>query len=180
MLSLFPWTFRGGLSHIRPPITKFLWGPDPRWIGAYARNRSSCSKCSSESRFLLGNAINDALIGEQSFHYRADDGTDAFKYLNFRFEDDSAGKPVCQNRVHPITSGMSIVTVLLLAVLDNAEDSCDVTGSKDSDSERSSAYSNSKRSSPIYFYTRQICQVHSIAGVLFFESFVASTKSKSI
>ena len=31
---------------------------------------------------------------------------------------------------------MSIVTVLLLAVLDNAEDSCDVTGSKDSDSER--------------------------------------------
>ena len=43
---------------------------------------------------------------------------------------------MCQNSVHPITSGMSIVTVLLLAVLDNAEDSCDVTGSKDSDSER--------------------------------------------
>ena len=152
--------------------------PDPQEIGAYARNRSSCSKCSSESRFFLGNAINDAL--ENSRSTRGDDGTHAFKYLNFRFEDDSAGKPVCQNRVHPITSGMSIVTVLLLAVLDNAEDSCDITGSKDSDSERSSAYSNSKRSSPIYFYTRQICQVHSIAGVLFFESFVASTKSKSI
>ena len=78
---------------------------------------------------------NQRCLGEQSFHYRADDGTDAFKYLIFRFEDDSAGKPVCQNRVHPITSSMSIVTVLLLAVLDNAKDSCDVTGSKDSDSE---------------------------------------------
>ena len=118
---------------------------------------------------------------ENSHSTRTDDDTDAFKYLNFRFEDDSACKPVCQNRVHPITSGMSIVTVLLLAVLDNAEDSCDVTGSKDSDSERFLILIQKCRSSSIYFYTRQICQVHSIAdGVLFFESFVASTKSKSI
>ena len=48
---------------------------------------------------------------------------DAFKYLNFRCEDDSAGKPEYQNRIRPITSGMSIITVLLLAMLDNAEDS---------------------------------------------------------
>ena len=128
--------FSWGLSHIRPHnhIIVGVQTPDPRGICIYARNRSSCSKCSSESRFLLGNAINDAL--ENSRSTRADDGTDAFKYLNFRFEDDSAGKPVCQNRVHPITSGMSVITVLLLAVLDSAEDSCDVTGSKDSDSER--------------------------------------------
>ena len=128
--------FSWGLSHVRPHNQIFVGSrpPDRRGIGPCVRNRSSCSKCSSESRFLLGNAINDAL--ENSRSTRADDGTDAFKYLNFRFEDDSAGKPVCQNRVHPITSGMSIVTVLLLAVLDNAEDSCDVTGSKDSDSAR--------------------------------------------
>ena len=75
---------------------------------------------------------------ENSRSTRADDGrpNDAFKYLNFRCEDDSAGKPVCQNRVHAITSGMSIVSMLLLAVLDDAEVFCDVTGSKDSESER--------------------------------------------
>ena len=111
-----------GSKPYKTRTTQFLWGPDPRGIGAYACNRSSCSKCSSESRFLLGNAINDAL--ENSRSTRADDGTDAFKYLNFRCEDDSAGKPASvPEQGSSKYLRQSIVAVLLLAVLDNAEDS---------------------------------------------------------